>query len=71
MLSYEKYRFHGYFKHKHVMRDFLEKVNLALRPEEAKSNDFPGGAVDKNWSASAGDTGLIPGLGRLHMPQSD
>jgi len=53
------------------MRDFLEKVNLALRPEEAKSNDFPGGAVDKNWSASAGDTGLIPGLGRLHMPQSD
>ena len=53
------------------MRDFLEKVNLALRPEEAKSNDFPGGTEDKNRPASAGDTGSIPGLGRLHMLQSD
>ena len=53
------------------MRDFLEKLNLALRPEAAKSNDFPGGAVDKNRPASAGDTGSIPGLGRLHMPQSN
>ena len=53
------------------MRDFLEKVNLALRPEEAKSNDFPGGAEDKNRPASAGDTGSVPGLGRLHMWQSD
>ena len=25
--------------------------------------DFPGGRVDKNPPASAGDTGLIPGLG--------
>ena len=63
--------FHGHVKHKHVMRDFLEKVNLALRPEEAKSNDFPGGAEDKNRPASTGDTGSVPGLGRLHMWQSD
>lgn len=41
------------------MRDSLEKGNLALRPEEAKSNEhgIPGGAVDKNRPASAGDTG--------------
>ena len=32
--------------------------------------DFPGGAVDKNLLANAGDTGLIPGPGRFHMPQS-
>ena len=32
--------------------------------------DFPGGAV-KNPPANAGDTGLIPGLGRSHMPQSN
>ena len=31
--------------------------------------DFPGGTVDKNLPANAGDTGLIPGPGRFHMPQ--
>ena len=30
--------------------------------------DFPGGAVDKNPPASAGDMGSIPGAGRFHMP---
>ena len=30
--------------------------------------DFPGGPVVKNPLANAGDTGLIPGLGRFHMP---
>ena len=55
------------------MRDFLEKVNLALRSEGAESNehDFPDGAVDKNRPASAGDTGSIPGLGRFHMMRSN
>ena len=33
--------------------------------------DFSGGAVFKNPPANAGDTGLIPGLGRSHMPQSN
>ena len=32
--------------------------------------DFPGGTVDKNPPASAGDMGSIPDLGRVHMPQS-
>ena len=31
--------------------------------------NFPGGAVDKNPPANAGDMGLIPGLGLSHMPQ--
>ena len=31
----------------------------------------PGGAVDRNLPANAGDTGLISGLGRVHMPQSN
>ena len=30
--------------------------------------DFPGGPADKNSSASEGGMGLIPGLGRFHMP---
>ena len=32
--------------------------------QSLKSLDFPGGSVGKNPSASSGDTGLIPGLGR-------
>ena len=46
------------------MRDFLEKVNLALRSEGAESNehDFPDGAVDKNRPASAEGTDSIPSL---------
>ena len=30
--------------------------------------DFPGGPVVKNPPAKAEVTGLIPGLGRFHMP---
>ena len=33
--------------------------------------DFPGGAVVKTPPANSGDTGLIPGPGRSHMPQSN
>ena len=36
-----------------------------------KCRDFPGGAVVKNLPANAGDTGLIPGPGRSHMPRSN
>ena len=42
----------------------------ALRklPTIKSVQDFPGGTVNKNPPASAGDTGLIPGPGRCHMP---
>ena len=33
--------------------------------------DFPGGTVDKNLSASPGDTGSIPSPGRFHKPRSN
>ena len=32
---------------------------------------FPGGTVDENLPANAGDTGSSPGLGRSHMPWSN
>ena len=38
---------------------------------EIFSLGFPGGAVDKNLPADAGDTGSIPGPGRSHMPRSN
>ena len=34
-----------------------------------EKQDFPGGLVVKKLAANAGDTGLIPGLGRSHMPR--
>ena len=33
--------------------------------------DFPGGTMDRNWPASAGDTASIPGLGRFHLPPTN
>ena len=33
--------------------------------------DIPGGTVDKNPPANAGDMGLIPGLGSFHLPQGN
>ena len=45
------------------------KENTTYYPtSKMKRQDFPGGLVVKNPPASAGDTGLIPGLGRFHMP---
>ena len=38
---------------------------------EREKQDFPGGTVDKNPSANAGDTGSISGLKRFHVPWSN
>ena len=45
---------------------------LFIRELEVKKtvSDVPGDPEVKNLSASAGDAGLIPGLGRSHMPWS-
>ena len=34
-------------------------------------SDFPGGTMDKNPPANAGDTSSIPGPGTFHMPQGN
>ena len=36
-----------------------------------RNGGCPGGPVDKTLPASAGDAGLIPSLGRFHMPQTN
>ena len=48
-------------------------ADLHLMCEIKKTNppDFPGGPVVKNWPWNAGDTGLVPCLGRSHMPWSN
>ena len=41
---------------------------MTLEYQEQGTLEFPGGPVVKNPPANAGDTDLIPGLGRFHMP---
>ena len=48
-----------------------KRGDVATYTTEIKRWDFPGGAVVKNPPANAGDTGLIPGPGRSHMPWSN
>ena len=46
------------------------KLPISLAKSKVNWRDFPGGAVVKNLPANAGDMGLIPGLGRFHMPRT-
>ena len=45
----------------------MERMTSLKAPEEG----FPGGSVVKNPPANAGDTVLIPDLGRSHVPRSN
>ena len=51
-----------------VCRLLLEKKK---KHKIVYEGDFPGGAVVKNPSANAGDTGSSPGPGRSHMLRSN
>ena len=53
-----------------TMRYNLTPVRMAII-KKSTNRGFPGGAVVKNPPANAGGTGLSPGLGRSHMPQSN
>ena len=44
---------------------------ILLAGFKTSTRDFPGGAVDKNPPANAGDMGSIPGSGRSCMPRSN
>ena len=46
-------------------------LSLCLYLFKSKFKGFPGGAVVKNLPANVGDTGLSPGPGKSHMPQSN
>ena len=48
----------------------LEQTSTILYEELNKNilKDFPGGTVDQNLPANAGDTGPIPGPGRFYIP---
>ena len=48
-----------------VWRDAVYAVTESL---QSNSGDFPGGPMDKNLPASAGNTGSISSPGRFHMP---
>ena len=60
------------FKHSFNMgggtESFLNNVRSGVIWKKKKK--FPGGIVDENLPANAGDSSLIPGLGRFHMPRN-
>ena len=49
----------------------INKHEVIIIRQKLNYRGFPGGAVDKNPPANAGDTGSIPGPGRSHMPRSN
>ena len=53
----------------HVSMQFWRLPFLILRKWALPPGDFPGGTVDKNSPASAGNPSLIPGLERFHTPR--
>ena len=53
------------------MLETNEKIEIPKEIKNPKQEGFPGGSVVKNPPANAGDTGLIPGPGRSHMPRSN
>lgn len=49
------------------MKQETMRVELGAECQDEKlAADFPGGAVGKNLSTKAEDTGAIPGPGRFH-----
>ena len=56
----------------------FDSIGWMIHTKVAKSvdlksshQDFPGGPLFKNPPANAGDTGLIPDLGRFYMSRSN
>ena len=60
----------AYKKVEIICLKFSKQINN-LKFKKWCFQDFPGGAVVKNPSANAGDTGSSPGLGRSYMPWSN
>ena len=54
----------------HLFREYVNNHEQNVG-SNTHGRGFPGGAVVDNPPAKAGDTGLIPGPGRSHMPRSN
>ena len=57
-----------------TQREGVRKGNQKVAPKLSLKRvfqGFPGGPVVRDPPASAGDSGLIPGVGRFHMPQGN
>ena len=62
------------YSDKQICKCFINMCKRLCNKTCCKSKwilDFPGGVVDKNLPANTGDMGLIPGVGRFHMPRSN
>ena len=52
-------------------KENCRQISLINIDTKILNRGFPGGAVVKNLSANAGDTGSSPGQGRSHMLRSN
>ena len=52
-------------------REIKETIPFTIATKRIKYRGFPGGAVIESPPANSGDTGLGPGPGGSHMPQSN
>ena len=74
MLEKKKRRFqiNNLILHPKELEKEQTKLKASWRKEVKKVRmDFPGGSVVNNSPATAGDMGLIPDLGRSHMPHDN
>ena len=56
---------------KDTVIECIYKKTIYMLPIMRLTWDFLDGALDKNPPDTAGDSGLIPGLGRFHRPQKN
>ena len=58
----------GWHLWEYTLNQSLQDLRGKSENKIEQQGDFPGDAVVKNPPANAGDAGLIPDLGRSHMP---
>ena len=58
-------------KLRHILQNTWTLFIRNIRIMKHREKNFPGGTVDGNPSANAGDAGSIPGPGVTHMPWSN
>ena len=54
-----------------VISTLVEKIKIRSKFKKRQHLDFPSDPVVSSPPANAGDTAVIPGLGKFHMPRSN
>ena len=73
MCKYENTKVKAKIPEKLQQIQALSFLHSRVYTKQQKKNvrNFPGGPVIRNLPANSGDTGSIPGPGRVHVPQGN